>query len=129
MTRKRNTAYDKPKQENTFVGYVQHTMTKAEHGDFEKWSVTVDFDFVVGELERLIDSQYKFSIKHDNYGGGVQSSLMCSDPKNPDFGLCLTGRAPDFYNAVLVILFKHKVLFAGEWFNFYNEAPAKSQWG
>ena len=129
MARKRNTAYDKPKKENVFVGFVQHDVTKAEMEDFHKWTATVDFDFVVGELERLVDSYYKFTVRYDNYGGGVQATLLCSDAKNPDHGLCLAGRAPDFYNAILMLLFKHKILFGGEWLDHFKAEADKSQWG
>jgi len=114
---------------NGFVGFVNHRLSATDKERFDEWLKEVELTGVWGDLERLVDSHYKLSFKHDDYGGGVQASLTCADTKSSDYGLCLTARAPDFDNAVKLLLFKHFWLLGGEWFLFYQDASKPSQWG
>ena len=128
-TKKRNTQYDAKKAGEKFVGFVNYTLTKDDKAAYEKWAEGKTLEDAFSEIERLVDSFYTFSLKHDNFGGGVQCNLKCANEGEPDYGLVLTARAPDVFNAIMLALWKHVVLFAGGWYPWFVEKETKSMWG
>jgi len=127
--RKRNTAYDKPKKNGGFRGFIKHSLTESEKADFDAWAEVATPDMYWDTVAELIAADYKFGIRKDSYGGGVQANLTCADPEHPDNGLCLTARAPDMKNATMLLLWKHVVLFDCEWNEYYESSDTKSAWG
>jgi hypothetical protein len=123
-----HTKRSKPKKVE-FAGYINHNITQAEKDAFEKWCQKESVESTWAMLERLVDSGYKFSTKTDHYGGGVQASLLCDDVKNEDAGLCLVARAPDLYNAILLLMFKHFDLLGGSWVEYHEINTEPSMWG
>lgn len=113
----------------TFRGFVQHSLTKEEKLQYDTWVAEQSLELLFSFLERLVDSHYKLSAKNDSYGGGVQISLTCDDEKNLDAGLVMTSRAPDLYNGLMLAMFKHLVLFGGEWNEYAPDGDGVSAWG
>ena len=114
---------------NGFKGFVTHRLTEEEKGQFMVWSESVDVDYVWLQVDELQDSDYVLSVKHDGYGGGVQASLTCKNKNSDDLGYCLTARAPESYNAVLLLLFKHFVLLKQSWLDFHESGTQVDMWG
>ena len=125
----RETKYDPKKSGGEFVGYVKHNLSRDEKKDYLEWVEDKSPEYLWERLEELVDSYYKFSCKEDSYGGGVMCSLTCANKTSQDCGLVLTARAPDLYNAALLLLYKHIVLLSGEWFIFHQENAKIDAWG
>ncbi len=131
MVKKKLVSKKPPRQSklDEFRGYVNLDINRDEKGEFLVWSEKTDAEFVWLELEQLVDDDYKFATKTDTYGGGVQCSLTCAEKSNDDYNLCLTARAPDLRNAMLLVLYKHLVLLKGEWSVYHDQTKAVSEWG
>jgi len=112
-----------------FRGFVNHNLTKQEKVDFDAWLDGKSVDELFTWLEEMVDNYYKMSVKHDSYGGGVQVSLTCSKDTNIDYGLVMTSRAPDTYNALWLSCFKHVILFNSVWDEYASDGSKVSQWG
>lgn len=127
--RKRNTAYDPPKNNGGFVGYVDCRLTSDDKARFDVWCQETVSDGWVTFLDTKMDDDYTFSLKHDNYGGGVQASLMCKLKSSPDNGLVLTARAPDVWNAMMLLVFKATEMMTEDWVNYVDLSKERDQWG
>ena len=130
MPRKKSLGNEKEHAVNgkgSFKGYIQHSLTAEEKKGYEAWDCTPE-DLWDG-IERLVDSGYKLSTSHDDYNNTRQASLTCNNPKHPDYGWVLVARAPDSFNAIALVMFKHVVLLGGDWSEFHARAREKSSWG
>ena len=117
------------KRNDDFRGYLKCNITKEEKEQFHEWAEKAGMENILSTIARLVDADYKFSVKTDSYGGGVQAALTCADPNNEDQGLCLTARAPDFENAIMLLMFKHIELLRSEWDLHYQDSREISEWG
>jgi len=127
--RKRETKYDPPKEGNAFVGFVNVAFGSTERAAFDEWLGTLDPNASWDWLQELIENDYKFSLKRDTYGGGCQASLTCALKSSPDLGLVLTGRGPDVYNAMLVLMFKATKLLVEDWIVYFDQSSTVDVWG
>ncbi len=130
MARKKNLGNEKERAvtgKGAFKGYIQHSLTAEEKRAYEGWDMTPDT--LWDEIERLVDSGYKLSTSHDDYNSTRQASLTCNNPKHLDYGWVLVARAPDSFNAIALVLFKHNVLLGGDWSEFHAREREKSSWG
>lgn len=110
-----------------FQGYINHNLTKEEKEKYDLWTPTPDE--LWDEIERIVDGGYKLSTSHDDYNSTRQASLTCNNPKHPDNGWVLVARAPDSYNAIALVVFKHVYLLEGDWSAFHSRQREKSSWG
>jgi len=130
MARKKELGNGKEQAVNgrgNFRGFIQHNLTAEEKRAYEKWEVSPDE--LWDSIERVIDSGYKLSTSHDDYNSTRQASLTCNNPKHNDYGWVLVARAPDSFNAIALVMFKHLVLLGGDWTEFHARAKEKSSWG
>lgn len=107
--------------------FVRHNMSADEKNALEQYTPS-DAE-LWDAIERLVDSDYKLSIAHDEYNQCVSAQLACRNKKHADYKLILSGRAPDAYNAVRVVLFKHIVLLHGDWKAFHEREVERDVWG
>jgi len=111
-----------------FKGFIQHSLVAEERQAYDSW-VTTYADFW-DDCERIADSGYKLSCSWDNYNNTMQASLTCNNEKLPDFGWVLVARAPDVFNALNLLLFKHLVLLGGDWSEFHERSMGVDRsWG
>jgi len=110
-----------------FKGFIQHNLTAEEKKAYDNW--TLSPDDLWDAIERIIDNGYKLSTSHDDYNSTRQASLTCNNPKLPDYGWVLVARAPDSFNAIALIVFKHTVLLGENWTEFHARARETSSWG
>ena len=112
---------------DNFKGYIQHTLTKEEKDNYDLWLI-VDDD-IWNDLQVLVDNGYKVGIGYDGYNQTFQCSLTCNNSKDDNFGWVLVARAPDVYNCVRLVLYKHLVLLMGDWSTFHERAKESREWG
>lgn len=78
------------------------------------------------ELSEIIAQDYKLSLSYDSRSDAIMASLSCYNAKEPNYKMTLVSRAPTFWDALCVTVFKHTVLCEGKW----NDAPEDSdKWG
>src|SRR5690242_10105676 len=66
-------------------------------------------------IDRLLDSGFNLSVKFDGYGGGFGAYIQPRDKKHALAGWILSSRASTPTNAILGVLYRHYVIFDGNW--------------
>jgi len=80
--------------------------TLSEYFEADKWGMA--------DIERLVDSDYKFAWSSDNKGGGYKATLV----RQIDGGVfILTGRGSTPLGAVYALLYRHIDMLDGNWAN------------
>lgn len=67
------------------------------------------------ELEHMVMSQYKISFSFNPATNSVLCSMTCRADGDPNEGKTLVSFAGGWYDALLVSLYKHKVVAKGNW--------------
>ncbi len=94
-----------------FINYDFDKDTKAQ---FREWAD--DNREALGDLiDKVCDSGYGISCKPDKFTGGFASFMQPVDTKSPNLGWVLSGRASGPVNAMLSVLYRHLVVFQGDW--------------
>jgi hypothetical protein len=112
-----------------FRGFINHRLTDADKAEYLAFLEEQGEEALWDGFSRMIDSGYVVSVKIDTFGGGFLTSITCKNDKLDDFGYCLTARAPDVYNSVMLALFKHIVLLKGDWLAFHESGTQVDMWG
>ncbi len=94
--------------------YVNFDFDEATKAEFKSWR-TKNWAELPLLIDKLVDSGFGISAKPDSYGGGYASFIVPQDPKNRNFGWILSGRASSASNAMLSVLYRHLVVFQGDW--------------
>jgi hypothetical protein len=106
--------------------FIKYRMTDEEMGDY-MGNQTMDEDGIYNFLSDCVKMKMKFSLSYDNFGGGVQAFLTPSAEDDPNLGYTLSARAPDVFNAIGLLHYKHFVLFKRDWPK--ETEPRGSVWG
>lgn len=94
--------------------FVNFDFDKATKSKFKEWAAKQRAN-LPDIIDKLVDSSYGISAKVDSFNGGYASFIVPSDPKSPNFGWILSGRAGSASNAMLSVLYRHLVVFSGNW--------------
>jgi len=92
--------------------FVNRELTTEELPVYRNWRE--DHDAVYGEVDRMLEDGYKFSLKYDEYTSAYAAFVFASDGSD-NAGKCLTGRGGTSYRALSEVVFKHVELFGGNW--------------
>lgn len=107
--------------------FIKYRLSDEELETYQTSEVMVSDDVFVFVMD-CVDQRLKFSVSHDNYGGGVQAFLTPSEADDPNYGYTLSARAPNLLSAIGLLRFKHENLFKGIWPK--DQQPASgSRWG
>lgn len=108
-----------------FKGFVNYVLSDEDKGLYSAWDVD-DHDLFLlaaGACQQGYKMGVSFNPKNDTF----VATFMCNDGNSANAGLLLSAFAPDWYNAVKLLVFKHEVVLVGAW------GDAKSQdanrWG
>jgi hypothetical protein len=96
--------------------FINYELTLEEQATCKRW--LTDFDEYDGKLFEFLDDGYKVSVKRDVYNNCFSCTATHPDMKLEGKDLLLTGRGSTPYKAVKQCLFKHYVVFEGEWGGF-----------
>lgn len=113
------------KKQAEFKGFVNYVLSAEDKEMFSKWDVD-DHDLFLlaaGGCQQGYKMGVSFNPKNDTF----TATFMCTDSDSPNAGYILSAFAPDWYNAVKSLLFKHDVVLYGIW----NVEKAKdlNNWG
>lgn len=70
---------------------------------------------------------YSFSLSWDEWSEAQQVSLVCKAPDDPNYGLGLSARHPDFDVALMTLRYKHEAICRAKWSE--NSPTPSNSWG
>lgn len=104
----------KPADNRGTVSFLNYTLSKSEKSDLRKWRADHDGDFwtMCGDL---LSSGVGISVSLDGRNQCVACYLRGSGLGGTDANTLLVGRGSSFESAVWGALFRHYVVFDGQW--------------
>lgn len=106
-------AVPKVEQRVEFKGFVNYVLSAADKEAFGHWDVDDHDLFLLAA--GCVQSGYKMGISYNGKNDTFTATLMCTDGDSGNAGLILSAFAPDWYNAVKSLIFKHDVVLDGAW--------------
>lgn len=109
-----------------FKGFINIKVTEEQFDLYQQWDVH-DVDLYL-LLSANVAAGYKQTSSYDADKETYNATFICSDKDSPNYGYGLSAFAPDWYNAIRLLVFKHEVLLQGNW----GSPPEKSnspKWG
>jgi len=95
--------------------FINYSLNKQEKAELKKLVEAGDFARYWERIEVLVREKYNVSIKFDAYNDCISAFITPQDPKSPNAGCILTGRANDAYSALFAALYRHFDIFQGVW--------------
>jgi len=121
-------ASKKPSRANSSfaeIEFVGVRLDKEQAELFADW-VAADQETRALDLAEFLSAGHKTSITWDDHNACFIVSATCKDESNDNFNRCLTSRSNDWYEAMMLNVFKHQVLFKKQRWN--GDANTNS-WG
>ena len=112
---------------DNFKGYVQHNLKREEKDAYDAWEVSEEW--LWEHVEVMVDNLYKISVSYDKYNSTYQCSATANGVVDGNSGWVLVARAPDCYNAMRLLLFKHFILMESDWSAFQERPAGDKEWG
>jgi hypothetical protein len=113
------------REEQEWKGFVNYVLSEEDKAAYSEWDVD-DHDLwllVAGHEQCGYKLSHTYNAKNDTFN----ANYVCNDEKSPNKGYCLSAFAPDWYNAVKILAFKHEVVLDGIWVG--KESRPKNNWG
>lgn len=108
-----NVKKSKPEGNPDFKGFVNYVLSAEDKVGYGEWDMhDHDLFLLVAGIEQ---SGYKLSCSFNQKNDTFSATLMCIDIQSPNTGLILSAFAPDWYNALRILIFKHDVVLEGKW--------------
>lgn len=115
-------------QNNQFdIEFVNYELNKEQKEEARRYELDTERAFQL--LEELCGDGYKISWKYDERNKCFQASLTSAAKGTTEKQRCMVSRGPDLYSAIRVSLWKHYVLFDGDWASNAPTDDEWSQWG
>lgn len=96
-----------------FKGFVNYVLTAEDKELYQKWEAD-DHDLWL-LLATDIQGGYKLTVGYNSQNDTFNATYMCNDPDDKNAGYCLSAFAPDWYNAVKSLVFKHNEILQCVW--------------
>ncbi len=111
---------------HVFKGYANARLTPERKRQYDGWEVTDEGVFNM--FERLIMADYRCGFSVTNEGKTVQFAVTCRREGSPDEGYTMTSRAPAWFDALRVGVWKHYVLCDEDWSD-WKQGEETEDWG
>lgn len=100
-------------------GFIECRMNEQDKLDFAVWSEEHAASMWM-EFQDFISRGFKFSLSYDSDGDFFLACFTASgeDLIGIDLRCCLTARAPEWEQSLLLLLFKHTVMAGENWGSF-----------
>src|SRR4029450_1994054 len=95
------------------VEFIDFYLSEDDITHFQLWSLNNDHE-IDNAVRDTFSKGYRLSTRFDEFNACYLSSMSTQDRDNPNFGKILTGRSDDWFEAQLLILFKHRAIFKGD---------------
>lgn len=93
--------------------FAQITLNNDEKDAFDVWRNVKGFDSAL-EIGVLISEGWKSSVTWDDSNKCFIVAATCKDERNVNANICVSSRSDDFVEALLLNVYKVKVLFKGK---------------
>jgi len=94
--------------------FINHNFTPDDKAKFKEWAASSMAQ--LGDIiDRLTDDGYRITLKPDDYTGAYACFLQAISPDSDNAGFILTGRSHSSSMALLAAVYRHYVLFEGDW--------------
>jgi len=116
---------DKAKAKPQWIGHKDFPLDQEAKDAYEHWDIHDDdvYQLAAGTVQ----SGYKLSVNYNSSNDTFQASLTGDGGEGKNFTYTMSAFAPDWYNAVRLVLFKHHVLLDCDWGKIAGSSGAK--WG
>jgi len=98
-----------------FKGFVDFTVSDAEHEAFDEWVKEAEEVLFWKGLMARLEGGYKLSLSADTSNECYIATLICNVHGSADAGYCLTARDDSAFGAMMLLFWKDEVLLKGEW--------------
>jgi hypothetical protein len=103
-----------------FRGFVNVEIPSELKQDCKSW-IRED-EIVALEIEEAIASLYKINLTKNVQNDSIIASMQCNDADSPNAGWVLSAHAAHWYDALAVLVWKHRVLLNTNWKAFEEKA-------
>lgn len=93
--------------------FVELRLLQSQKDDFKKWASENAQDSV-DLLASVVNSGYKVSLNWSDYNDCYTASFTGLEENSPNNHLVMVNRSDDLWEAVMIGLFKHLVLYGGD---------------
>lgn len=114
QTRENNTSNRKAASWNDGVSWVNYTLT-VEHKKLLDEMIAKDANKLEAEMQTLAEEGYRWSINWDSYAGCWSCTMYNREANDKNAGKMMSSRSKSWYKALLMCLYKHVIVFQGEW--------------
>ena len=105
--------------------FVNFKLAGQDKAKFETY-MSEQADQHPGDITELMSQGFKFSFSENRENGIALASVTCRDEANINYDSCITSRSRDWYEALLMCVFKVKLLGATE---VWSDAAGTDDWG
>jgi hypothetical protein len=98
-----------------FKGFVDFTVSDAEHEHFDEWVKGAEEALFWKGLMSRLEGGYKLSLAADTVNECYIATLICNVHDSPDAGWCLTARDDSAFGAMMLLFWKDEILLKGSW--------------
>lgn len=107
------------------IEFVNRNLLTEEADNFKKWEKSISSESGTLISQVMLD-EYKLSITYDDNNECFIATLTGKDDQRNNPNKALSARSDDWYEAIMLALYKHLVLFSG---NKWAGATQKNNWG
>lgn len=125
MARKIAESKSKAKKKAEFKGFANVELDAEEKAEAKEWIKNIEV--VQVELDEMAASGYKCTFFKSEATGGYQATAFCMDEQSPNAGYILSSFAPHWWDALLMLAYKHAIKCEGVW--PLEESSGKDLWG
>lgn len=111
--------------EVAFRGFVNYVLSAADKENYGNWDVDDHDLFLLAA--GCIQQGYKMGVSFNSKNDTFTATLFCTDSDSPNAGYILSAFAPDWYNAVKSLIYKHDVVLDGVW--DVEKSKSENNWG
>lgn len=94
--------------------FINHVFTEDDKVRFRAWAAD-NVSNTADIIDRLLDDGYRITLKYDTFSDAFSCFLQNSDEKSVNAGYILTGRSRSGSMALLAAVYRHYVIFEGQW--------------
>jgi len=94
------------------VTFINIRLDKQGEKQFTEW-YSRDQRELAEELAVFVSKGHKLGLSWDDKNTCFTASATCRDDRSPNFNSCITSRSDDFFEAMMMNVFKAEVLFEG----------------
>jgi len=112
----------------TFDRWINLRLEEEHKSELTHLVESLDPEDLLRWLSGMCFQGYSFSAAWDDYSDAQQVSLVCKNADDPNFGLGLSARHPDFDVALFTLRYKSEEILRSNW-GSAPPTPSASAWG